>query len=60
MRLVNGTVPSEGRVELCLEGKWTSVCDKGWTVQDAQVVCAQLGYGTDSKIILILDFKMCD
>ena len=53
VRLVNGTIPSEGRVELCFEGRWTSVCDKGWTIADAEVVCAQLGYGTDSKQLQI-------
>lgn len=46
---MNGSIPAEGRVELCFEGRWTSVCDKGWTKQDAQVVCSQLGYGADRK-----------
>ena len=38
-------VPIEnfGRAEYCVSGEWTSICDSGWTTEDAQVVCAQLG-----------------
>ena len=44
VRLVGGTSPNEGRVEVCQTGVWGTVCDDGWGTSDAQIVCRQLGY----------------
>ena len=49
LRLVGGNVPNEGRVEICLNDVWGTVCDDGWSATDATVVCRQLGYSTQGQ-----------
>ena len=56
VQLVGGSSPTEGRVEICQNGEWGTVCHNNWDSHDALVVCRELKLPTQSKIIVI---QMC-
>ena len=33
-----------GRVEICINNTWYTICNHHWTRTEASVVCSQLGY----------------
>ena len=64
LRLAGGNIANEGRVEICMNNVWGTVCDNSWGATDATVVCRQLGYSrqgqnqlrtstSSSKVILV-------
>ena len=50
VRLVNGSSDSEGIVEVCYQGVWTTMTGYGWDYRDARVLCRQLGYHDKCKL----------
>ena len=46
LRLVGGASYREGRVEVCIDGQWGTVC---YNEELAEIVCEQLGFGNQSE-----------
>ena len=41
---MGGSRDGDGRVEICLNETWGTVCSNNWDQIDSTVVCKQLGY----------------
>ena len=66
VRLVDGVLKNEGRVEICYQNQWGTLCHNNWDDTDAGVVCTQLGYSSlginiiysRNLLFLIQDYKI--
>lgn len=44
LRLVNGRNVLEGRLEICINHVWGTVCSVGFSADEARVVCRNLNF----------------
>lgn len=44
IRLIGGILASEGRLEVCINRVWGTVCGATWSTYNSRVVCRQLGH----------------
>ena len=61
VRLQGGRLETEGRVEICINETWSTICDNGWSINDANVVCQQLGFlsiGKFTRSIIVTVIKI--
>ena len=54
IRLVDGAHAAEGRVEVCNNNQWGTVCDNAWGIIDAGVVCRQAGFSPQGLTNIIM------
>ena len=54
VRLVGGSSAMQGRVEICFNGMWGTVCDDQFNNIAAQVVCTQLNYTSAGDFLQVL------
>ena len=51
IRLLDGLAANSGRLEICINNVWGTVCDDLWGSMDAQVACRQLGLPSSSTYV---------
>ena len=52
IRLQGSTLPYAGRVEVFYAGVWGAISVIDWDINDATVVCRQLGYSAGAEVAL--------
>ncbi len=61
--LMNGSQPSagqvEGRVEICYDNVYWTICDDYWDIDDARVICTQLNFTGTGMYIVHTFYRDC-
>ena len=51
-----GSSSTQGRVEVCNNNQWGTICDDTWNNLDASVACLHLGYSNEGKRFLLFNW----
>ncbi len=57
LRMVDGNA-TEGRIEICLNNEWGTICDQMWDNVDAGVVCRQLHLNSQGINYIMIALKV--
>ena len=62
IKLSGSSDPLQGRIEICMNQVWGTICDDFWDVNDVAVICQQLGFSAegDHPILEIIRSGDCD
>ena len=61
VRLVGGVNGTIGRLEVCHNRAWGTVCNRRFGTNEASVICRQLGFTTGEVSIIIMNAaRLCD
>ena len=58
VRLSDGSNVLEGRVEVCINNAWGTVCDNIFSRDDSAVICHQLGFSQKSQCFCALTIRI--
>ncbi len=53
VQLVGGSNSTFGRLEICINSAWGSVCNSRFGTNEALVVCRQLGFSSDGESVFV-------
>ena len=59
VRITGGTSPTIGRIEVCINSTWGTICDESWDDRAASVVCRQLGHSPHGKVVILILSMFC-
>ena len=58
--MAGGNGNYSGRVDVCFNNVWGTVCDGGWGIDEAMVVCKQLGFDPEGTCVCMYVYSMTD
>ena len=59
IRLVGGSTPYVGTLEVCVAGCWGTVCGNDFDAKDASVACRQLGLPAFGELSYFCPYNNC-